>query len=336
VSVGSVWAQPPAAPIEVRVVVVTAFEVGEDTGDAPGEFQAWAEEMPQILPFPMGFRHLRYDPGRKVLALNTGMGTNRAATSTLALGLDPRFDLSKAYWIVAAIAGVNPNEASLGSAAWIGHVVDSDFAYVVDPRELPAGFATGVMPWGRNRPYALPVNEDKSYNLFTLNLGLRDWAYERTKSVPLPDSEVLRRARARFSAYPNALKPPFVLTGDELTGQGFWHGKMLNAHAEQWTRYWAGQDAKFVMTGMEDTGVINAIQRLEAAGKADAKRVLVLRTASNYSVPPEGQTAVSQEMGAEFEGGPPAFYAAHQIARPIVDELAGGWESYRASVPGSR
>ncbi|MES2570468.1 MAG: purine nucleoside permease, partial [Verrucomicrobiota bacterium] len=123
-------ASGPAAaatqPIEVRVVVVTAFEVGEDTGDAAGEFQAWAGEMPQVLPFPAGYRHLRYDPARKVLAINTGMGTNRAATSTLALGLDPRFDLSHAYWIVAAIAGVNPNEASIGSAAWIGDVIDSD------------------------------------------------------------------------------------------------------------------------------------------------------------------------------------------------------------------
>lgn len=324
-----------AEPIEIRVVVVTAFEVGEDNGDAPGEFQAWAQEMPQTLPFPMGFRHLRYDPARKVLAINTSMGTNRAATSTLALGLDPRFDLSKAYWVVAAIAGVNPNEASLGSAAWIGRLVDSDFAYVVDPRELPSGFATGVMPFGRNRPYAEPANPDKTYNLYTLNLGLRDWAYERTKATALPDSEVLKQARAKFSGYPNARKPPFVLKGDELTGQGFWHGKMLNEHAEKWTRYWGGPEARFVMTGMEDTGVMNAIQRLEAVGKADSKRVLVLRTASNYAVPEDGMTPVSKEMSDDFEGGPPAFYAAHRVAKPVVDELAGDWAKYRLTIPGN-
>ena len=35
---------PPAAGrIQVKFVVVANFEPGEDTGDAPGEFQLWAE-----------------------------------------------------------------------------------------------------------------------------------------------------------------------------------------------------------------------------------------------------------------------------------------------------
>ncbi|RYG10522.1 MAG: purine nucleoside permease, partial [Caulobacteraceae bacterium] len=314
------------------VVVVTAFEQGEDMGDAPGEFQAWASEMPQTLPFPLGWRHLRYDPARQTLAIMTSMGTNRAAISTLALGLDPRFDLSHAYWVVAAIAGVNPNAASLGSAAWIGDVVDSDFAYVVDPRELPKDWI-GIMPWGRKEPYAKPVDANKSYNLFPLNRGLRDWAYQRTKDVALPDSTKLQKARAAYKNYPKALKPPHVLVGDEVTGQGFWHGERMNAHAERWIRYWAGDQARFVMTGMEDTGVINAIQRLQAAGKADASRVLVLRAGSNYSLPPKGQSPVAAEMSTEFDGAAAAFQAAHLVARPVVDELAGHWDRYRDNTP---
>jgi len=324
----------PADPIEIRVVVVTAFEEGADTGDAPGEFQAWAGDMPEVLPFPMGWRNLRYDPVKKTLVVMTSMGTNRAAVSTMALGLDPRFDLSHAYWVVAAIAGVNPNMTSIGSAAWIGDVVDSDFAYVVDPRELPKDWI-GIMPWGRKEPYAKPASEDKSYNLFALNHGLRDWAYQRTKDVPLGDSATLQKARAPYKAFPNALKPPHVLTGDEVTGQGFWHGKRLNEHAEQWTKYWAGDQARFVMTGMEDTGVINAITRLQAVGKADARRVLILRTGSNYSMPPAGQSAVGQELATEFAGAAAAFKAAHSVARPVVDELSGGWFRYRDQVPGS-
>jgi hypothetical protein len=34
-------AQAFQAPIPIRVVVVTTFENGQDTGDAPGEFQNW-------------------------------------------------------------------------------------------------------------------------------------------------------------------------------------------------------------------------------------------------------------------------------------------------------
>src|SRR5580692_5707796 len=29
--------------IQVKVIVLAGFEVGDDTGDAPGEFQLWAE-----------------------------------------------------------------------------------------------------------------------------------------------------------------------------------------------------------------------------------------------------------------------------------------------------
>ena len=41
-------AAPSAKPIEVKVVVITMFERGEDTGDAPGEYQLWVERESTI------------------------------------------------------------------------------------------------------------------------------------------------------------------------------------------------------------------------------------------------------------------------------------------------
>ena len=32
-----------AEKIPIKVIVISCFEVGDDTGDAPGEFQFWAE-----------------------------------------------------------------------------------------------------------------------------------------------------------------------------------------------------------------------------------------------------------------------------------------------------
>ncbi len=108
-SVGTATARP--APLEIRVVVVTTFEVGNDTGDEPGEFQNWVEHypLPNVLPFLQGYRSLRYNPKDHVLGIVTGAGKASAAASIMALGLDPRFDLTKAYWILAGIAGVDPN-----------------------------------------------------------------------------------------------------------------------------------------------------------------------------------------------------------------------------------
>src|SRR5271167_1208925 len=143
-------AVPAAAPIPVKVVVVAMFELGADTGDAPGEYQFWVERehLDQTIPFPAGYHDLRMN-SNGVLAVLTGQGTAKAASTIMALGLDPRFDLSKAYWVVAGIAGADPAKATLGSAVWTDWVVDGDLGYEIDAREIPADWTTGYVPLGK-------------------------------------------------------------------------------------------------------------------------------------------------------------------------------------------
>ena len=140
-----VQASAQTAPIPIKVVVVTMFERGEDTGDTPGEFQLWVERehLDQVIPLAAGYHHLRLNKDG-VLGLLTGVGTAKAAASVMALGTDPRFDLSKAYWVVAGIGGGDPADVSLGSAVWADHVVDGDIAYEVDARDIPSRLADGL------------------------------------------------------------------------------------------------------------------------------------------------------------------------------------------------
>lgn len=316
-------ASPPStatavAPIPIRVVVVTAYAL---------EDKAWMAQAPQTLDFPNGVAPLGYDPAKGVLILRTGVGTNHAAITTFALATDPRFDLSKAYWVIAAIAGVNPDEASPGSAAWIGNVIDVDFGKWVDPREAPPEWVGGYPP------FQAPRADRPNSVYYPLNIGLRDWAYELTKGVPLPDTDALKAARVRFSSYPNGSKPPFVLTGDEISGQAYWHGEMLTKRYAKLTTDYSGGKSRFVMTAMEDTGVANALRRLTTVGKADYSRLIVLRTASNYSQQAPGESPVDS-MNRPYAGvGDAAAYAAHVVAGKVVDELAGNWATYRDKVP---
>src|SRR5579871_6597624 len=150
--------QSPSAPIEVKVVVVSMFEIGEDTGDIPGEYQLWVERehLDQIIPLPAGYHHVRMNKDG-ILGLLTGVATAKAAASVMALGLDPRFDLSKAYWVIAGIGGGDPADVSLGSAVWANHVIDGDIAYEIDPREIPADWPTGYVPLRKGTPYEEPV-----------------------------------------------------------------------------------------------------------------------------------------------------------------------------------
>src|SRR6266704_994753 len=143
--------------IPVKVVVVTMFEPGADTGDAPGEFQYWVErdKLDRVIPFPQGYRDLRMNR-QGVLGVVTGVGTAKAAATIMALGLDPRFDLRKSYWVVAGISGIDPADGSLGSAAWAEWVVDGDLAHEIDAREIPKDWKTGFVPLRKTSPYEQP------------------------------------------------------------------------------------------------------------------------------------------------------------------------------------
>lgn len=332
-----------ATPIPVKVVIVTMFEIGADTGDRPGEFQYWVERLPlsQTIPFPQGYRNLRYNPEKQILGICTGMGTARSAASIMALGMDPRFDLSHAYWLVAGIAGIDPQDGSAGSAAWAEWLVDGDLAHEIDPREMPKEWSTGYLPLRRTKPYEEPAQDNDFMVALHLNPGLAKWAYSLTKDLKLDDSETLRKMRSAYRDYPEAQKPPRVMMGDHIAAMTFWHGKYLNDWANDWVKYWTKGKGNFVTSAMEDTGTGQSLQWLSAAGKADVNRYMVLRTASNYTMQPSGVTAAQnlthggKEVGERYTAYIPALEAAYRTGIIVVDKLVTGWDGYKNTIPGN-
>jgi purine nucleoside permease len=340
-------APAPAAelPIPIRVVVVTTFEIGADTGDTPGEFQHWVERLPlpATLPLPLGYHDLRYDPARQILGIVTGEGAERGAASIMALGTDPRFDLSHAYWVIAGIAGIDPAAGSVGSAAWANWVVNGDLAFEVDPRDAPAAWSIGIVPRNRAEPYATPAPEAVSQHgqlAYALNPALVQWAYHLTAAVPLPDDANLRSVRAPYARFPKALQAPSVLVGDTLASDRFWIGAHLNAWAEAWVPYWTGSHGTFVTTAEEDAGIMQSLTFLAHGGRVDAQRILVLRTASDYDIPGDGSDAaalVRQDAGVGPKGESgflEALEAAYRVGSVVVNELASHWDRYVDRVPG--
>ena len=302
-----------AAPLPIRVVVVTTFEIGADTGDAPGEFQEWVERLPlsEAVPFPQGYRDLRLNRALGVLGIVTGEGPTRAAASIEALGNDPRFDLSHAYMLLAGIAGVDPTVGSPGSAFWAPHVVDGDLAHEIDAREIPPDWPTGYVPLGRSTPFERPAPPAQSLtgsNVFTLNPSLVAWAYGLTRTVALPDTPVLRTIRARYAGFPAGQRPPVVGVGDTLAA-----------------------------TAEEDAGMMQALTFLAQVHRVDLRRVLVLRTASNFDMPPPGETPAallaSENRPGSYSGYLPSLDAAFAVGSPVVRELATHWDRYADTVP---
>jgi purine nucleoside permease len=327
------------APIEVRVVIVTTWEVAFAGQDRFGELQAWETKWPLTAryPFPAGVHPLLWDPKTHVLAIVTGEATARAAASITALGLDPRFDLTHAYWVVAGIAGVDPKAASIGSAAWARWVVDGDLAQEIDPRDAPPDWPIGIVPNGRLTPYALPAPEGHSSEgnmAYALNPALVDWAYARSRDAALTDDARLAALRAPYSG--PAARPPFVLEGDGLMSARFWYGPHLNDWAERWTSYWTGGKGVFVMSAEEDTGIMQGLTQLAAAGRVDLRRVLILRAGSDYTVGPPGVATadfMAQEVKADYPGTGDALANLYAVAAPVARFLADDWARTRATPP---
>lgn len=326
------------APIKPKVVIVAMFEIGEDTGDMPGEFQYWVEreKLDRVIPLPQAYHDVRANADGSVIGIVTGMGNVRSAASVMALGLDPRFDFSQSYWLVAGIAGIDPADGTLGSAVWAEWLVDADLGHEIDAREIPPGWKTGYMPYGRTEPYQQPRKDQNLGEVYRLDPGLVEWAFQLTKDTELLDNEKIAARRAAYTGYPNAQRPPFVLKGDQLAGSTYWHGKLMNEWANDWVKYHTDGRGEYVTTAMEETGTLQSLTWLTRAGKADVKRVLVLRTASNFDMQWPGATAAESfagEKGDVYSGLIPALEAAHRVGSRVVHELVGNWDRYATELP---
>jgi purine nucleoside permease len=336
-------------PIEIKVVVINMFEPGADTGDVPGEYQFWVERehLSTVLPFPQGYHDLRLNPSTGVLGVLTGVGNVRAAASIMALGLDPRFDLSHAYFLVAGIGGIDPQMGSLGSAVWSDYIVDGDLAHEIDPREIPQAteedrkvWTTGYVPLGKSTPYEQPrrARFGDDGNIYHLNSAFVSWAFNLTKATELPDNPKIAARRMQY-APAAAHRPPFVLRGDNLAASTYWHGKLLNQWARDWVKYQTDGKGTYAICDMEDTGTLQSLTWLAHAQKVDINRVLVLRTASNYDQQREGITAtesLAETKIGEYSAYMPALEAAYRVGHQVVDNLVENWPQTRDHIPAAQ
>lgn len=323
-----------ASRFEPRVVVVTTFESGADSGDKPGEFQFWheREHLTNRVDVP-GVDHPLTHDGRGLWGMVSGT-TVRAALQVQALVLDPRFDFRKTYWLVNGIAGVDPADASVGSAAWARWVVDGDIAYEVDSRDGDPSWPYGIIPVGSRRPNEKPQHGgwEPSPMAWELNRSLVDWAFTLTRDVAIPENEAMKPLRAAYKSFPNAQRPPFVLVGDTFGSCRYWHGPVMTRWANDWCRLQSGGQANCVMTNMEDQGIANALHRLGTQGRVDWNRVLFLRTASNYCTPPDA-SGVADSMLAEYEGLIPSLESAHRVGSKVVHALLADWDRHAQQTP---
>jgi purine nucleoside permease len=86
------------------------------------------------------------------------------------------------------------------------------------------------------------------------------------------------------------------------------------------------------MTNMERQSAARAMTTFSKLKFVDLQRVLVLRTASNPSMPPPGVSAL-ESIGDEAPGQVAAYEANYRVGVPVVREILGHWARYETAPP---
>jgi purine nucleoside permease len=315
------------ARLPVKVLVISMFgPEGKTWLDHLGRTQAI--EIPGLSPDYPAVHCNR----EQVCVLTTGMGHANAAASMAALVYSQRFDLRRTYFLVSGIAGIDPAQGTLGSAAWARYLVDFGLQWELDAREAPAGWPSGYLGINTRSPSEKPPLDYRT-EVFQLNEALVRRAYALSRDQTLTDSDAARRYRALYP-YAPANQPPSVIQCDTLAGDTWFSGARLGQRARDWTKLLTDGQGVYCTTQQEDNATYEVIKRAAAAGLADVNRVAVLRAGSDFDRPPPGRTDAENLLNYSEQGGfEPALANLYLAGAPLVNEIVAHWAQWKAGVP---
>lgn len=307
-----------------KVLVITMFD---------GEMQPWLDnlDLPKEIAIPgLPASAPALSCNNDLCVMTTAMGFANAASSVAAVALSDRVDLRDTYIFVAGIAGVDPEEGTLGSAHWARYVIDAGLRHLIDPREIPESWESGSLALGTSEPGGKD-GWTAGTEIYELNAELTQRALEITGDTELADNEQAAEYRAAYTAEA-ARKAPFVSACDTLSADTYWHGAIIAKEMENRVARLTEGNGVYCTSQMEDNATLAALDRAAQAGKIDFDRIAVLRTASNFDRQAEGQTA-AESLGADSGGFGPATKNAFRVGNALAQEIVSNLEAWANGIP---
>jgi purine nucleoside permease len=315
---------PPIAP---KVLVITMFG---------GEAKPWLEgealgRKIAVLGLSKPYPDVACSDDGLCL-ITTGMGYANAASSVAALVFGGRFDLTKTYFLIAGIAGVDPAEGTIGSANWARFAVDGGLQNEIDPREAPPDWSTGYLAFGAPAP-GVKSKEGERYGteVYRLDEDLLQAAFRLTQDVDLVDNDAAKANRARYSE-PAALAPPKVSICDTISSDTWWSGALLAAAMDAYARVRTDGEAKPCTTQQEDNATLTALKRGAEANFLDFSRVAVLRTGADFDRQAPGESA-AQSLSPPTGTYLPSIANAHGVAARLAHAIVDDWATWSSGPP---
>jgi purine nucleoside permease len=267
-----------------------------------------------------------------VCELVTGMGyANAAASMTAVIYNHQQLDLSRTYFVIGGIAGIDPMQGTIGTAAWAHYAVDFGYANELDAREMPSGWPYGYFGVGTTSPSSPPTGDYRG--TFELDAGFLHAALAITTSVVLEDSAMAMTVRANYPSAP-ANQPPVVTQCDVVSSDTWFAGTALTQRARDWTKLATTNAGTYCTSAQEDNATLEVLTRGAAAGQLDFTRVALLRTASDFSAPYPSQTDADALLGSLGDGGlTPAVDNLAKTIAPLANAIVGDWSDWQNGVP---
>lgn len=319
----------PRPPLSVRVMVINAFpfEAGpwlaalhpEDEIAVPG----LGKDGPAV-------RCTR----RGVCQMTTGMGHANAAASATAVLFSGLFDLRKTYFLIAGIAGISPAEGTIGSAAWARYAVDIGITHEIDAREKPASWADGYFGVMTDTPKQKPAYDYRT-EFFRLDESLLQAALALSNGAVLDDNAAVASYRTHYPQ-PAARHAPTVIQCDTASADTWWSGRRIGHRVEAWTRLLTDGAGRYCTTQQEDNATLVALTRGADAGLVDLRRVMVLRSGSDFDRPYPHQSPYASLIDQRrilSGAGTIAVDNLVHAGMPVVDAIIHHWEQWETGVP---
>lgn len=306
------------------------------------EADVWYENMPSLydknitLPgsCPL-YPDVHCTKAGDVCQLTTGEGEINAASSISALLFSSHFSLTKTYFLVAGIAGINPHLGTTGSVTFAHYAVQLDLQYEFSYNQVPSNDSSGYFPQDGYYPDSpLPSDYPTEYGVygtevFELNINLVNRFAHISSQQKLNDTKTAAAYRATYP-YAPANQPPSTVICSTGTSNVYWSGSVLGDAFYNYTLLMTNGSAHYCATQQEDNAHLEVFLRGDLAGKVDYSRVAIMRTASDFDRAPPDETEVFHLLYADQEGFLPSieniFIAGDAIVKDVLKKWSGTYE----------
>lgn len=264
-----------------------------------------------------------------ICQLTTGESEINAATTIASLVQSSRFDLTSTYFIIAGIAGVNPEVATISSVTFARYAVQVALQYEFSQFEIPTNYTSGYIPQGSTSPQEYPQSIYGT-EVFEVNQNLQHMAAAFARTATLNDSSDAVAYRANYAsaaAYAAGAAGPSVVECDVATSDVYFSGDILSTAFGNYTTLVTNGSGVYCTTAQEDNATLEAMTRAAYNKLVDFSRIIVMRTASDFDRPYPGEAATTNLLYSNQGAFEPAIQNIYLAGIKVVEGILDGWNT---------